>query len=198
MGLTKPPSTLAGQVVNAIVSVLGVVVLAVPAGIVAAGFTEIHAEDRRKRTLAKSAVSSFKFRANASRTGREKKQSGGSAEQSSSSVPVGTGADASAGLVAMASDTSVEVQPTVHSPGTPLREAGADPVKVVPTEWMARLEDRQQRLEASMERMEAMLSSIVVATQQPRQGGERDYGSQHLNEFDARSSATSPKFEGAE
>ena len=191
---------MAGKVVNAVVSILGVLVLAVPAGIVAAGFTEIHEEDRRMRALAKSA--SFKFKANASRKGREKTQHGGPAEQSGSSGLIGMRAEASAGLAATASDTSVEVQPTLNSPGTllsapgtPLSEAGgADPVKFVPTEWMARLEDRQQRLEASMDRMEAMLSSLVTATQQPRQGGQRDQGSTQTNE----SSSTPPKFAGAE
>lgn len=175
VGLTPSPGTGAGQVLNCILSVVGVLVLALPAGIIAAGFTEIHEEERRTRALKKSA--SFKFRANAiaSRKEREKMQ---------------LAADAGVDVKATApSDTSVEVQPMLNSPTTPHNGADVDSADFVSAECLARVEERQQRLEASMARMEAMLSSLVASAKQPREAGQqRDDWSYQSTEFDTTAS----------
>ena len=166
---TAGPGTGMGRIVSCVVSVLGVLFLAVPVGIVAAGFTEMIEEDRRLRAVAKS----FQLKASASRKAREKTHrlaGGGAAQPHAASGTTG-------GLCATVGDASVEVQPAPESPRLPPMSPGADPETYATAAWATRLEERQTRLEASMERVEAMLSSLVaIAQQQQHQGQQRNDG----------------------
>ena len=179
---TAGPGTAMGQIVSCVVSVLGVLFLAVPAGIVAAGFTEMIEEDRRLRAVAKS----FQLKTSASRKAREKTQraaGGGVAQLHAAS---GTTGD----LGATVSDASVEAQSAPASPRTPPVPSGADPEQYATSAWAARLEERQTRLEESLERVEAMLSSLVTIAQQRDQG--------HPNAVAVPDSANSFHLAGAE
>ena len=173
VGMTKYPGTPMGQVVSVFVSVLGVLFLAVPAGIVASGFTEMIEEDRRTRAIAKQ----FKLRTNASRNNRQQEreratasreselqqraaeETGAAAALAAAAARGAATAPAPSAHVAMA-DASVEVQQQAvgsSSGGT--------------AAWAARIEDRQERMEASLERLEGMLSSLLVSVQDDGSAG---------------------------
>ena len=177
VGMTKYPGTPMGQVVSVFVSVLGVLFLAVPAGIVASGFTEMIEEDRRTRAIAKQ----FKLRTNASRNNRQQERERATASRESelqqrAAEETGAAAALAAAVAAAAArgaaaapapsahvamaDASVEVQQQAvgsSSGGT--------------AAWAARIEDRQERMEASLERLEGMLSSLLMSVQDDGSAG---------------------------
>jgi len=173
VGMTKYPGTPMGQVVSVFVSVLGVLFLAVPAGIVASGFTEMIEEDRRTRAIAKQ----FKLRTNASRNNRQQEreratasreselqqraaeETGAAAALAAAAARGAAAAPAPSAHVAMA-DASVEVQQQAvgsSSGGT--------------AAWAARIEDRQERRGASRDGLDGMLSSLLMSVQDDGSAG---------------------------
>ena len=179
VGITPGPGTGLGRIVSAVVSVLGVLVVAVPAGIVAAGFTEMIEEDRREREKLRAVAKSFQVRTKASRKEREKKRvaaGSGTVQQQARPGAGGLGPE----RTATPSDASIEVQ---SGPLSPIADTAAvDSANDATATWAMRLEERQLRLEASLERVEAMVSSLVArATAQQQVGRHADGTSYQLD-----------------
>ena len=169
VGITPGPTTALGRIVSAVVSVLGVLVVAVPAGIVAAGFTEMIEEDRREREKTRAVAKSFQARTKASRKEREKTRSAagsGMVQQQARPGAGGLGPES-----ATLSDASIEVQ---SGPLSPIANAAVvHSANDATATWAIRLEERQLRLEASLERVEAMVSSLVARAAAQQQEGRR-------------------------
>ena len=148
---TVPVASKLGMCLSALVSLLGVVFLAVGSGIVGSGFTEILEEDRRARQAEKLRLLS-KGEGGGEAEGLEEDEEEGQREQRAQQ-------QAAAGVASGDSmlEASVEVAAQPQPPA--LGAGGAEPA------WAVRLEERQQRTEATLKNVERMLAVLLLQAQ---------------------------------
>ena len=145
-----PVASKLGMCLSALVSLLGVVFLAVGSGIVGSGFTEILEEDRRARQADKLRLLS-KGGGEAEGHGEEEGQGEQRAQQQAAAVAAASGGSMLEASVEVA--TQPQPQPPVFGAG------GAEPA------WAVRLEERQQRTEATLKNVERMLAVLLLQAQ---------------------------------
>ena len=151
VGFGDKPGTPLGKVLSAGVSLMGVLFLAVPSGIVGSGFAEMMEQDRKTRRVASVLLRSKEDReARAALGGQPNGTTDGQGHRGSG----GRDADdfeGSADNTPLSSPTPADRPPRALS----FSVAGVD------ADWARRIEERQAGLEVSLERVEAMLGVIT-------------------------------------
>ena len=165
VGFGGKPGTPLGKVLSAGVSLVGVLFLAVPSGIVGSGFAEMMDQDRKTRRVA----SAFMLRKEAreARGGASNGTAGGQGESPRGSW-AGDDDDGSVGGTPLSSPMNVGRLARGGASGGGGGEWAS--VAEVDAAWAQRIEERQAALEASLGRVEAMLgviSSKLVGSGQP-------------------------------